>query len=98
MAYTYETGNTIRLKGTFKNNAGDPTDPTVINLIIYDRFYRLLSQYPLGSSNKVSTGVYFYDYTIPAGVQDQTYYYEFYGEITGIPALNRGKFLAKFFT
>ena len=94
---TYETGNTIRLRGTFNNNAGTPTDPDVPTVRVYDNFYTLLGEFILGTANRISTGTYQYDYTIPSGTIDKVYYYEFYGEYSGVPALNRGKFLAKFF-
>lgn len=94
----YETGNTVRVKGTYKNNAGQPTDPSLPTVRIYDSNYDLITEVSLSDANKVGTGVYQYDYTIPAGKAHAIYYYEFYGEVTGVPALNRGQFVAKFFT
>jgi hypothetical protein len=71
----YLSGNTIRIQATFTDFDDTATDPDVIKLIIYDSKYTKLSEYTLTSANKVSTGVYYYDYTTPTGTENKKYYY-----------------------
>jgi len=95
LASIYLKGNTIRVQATFADFDGNATDPEVIKFITYDNKYTKLSEITLSSANKVDTGIYYYDYTIPNNV-GKSYYYEFYGEIGGNPTLNRREFSAKF--
>jgi hypothetical protein len=94
---SYKSGDTIRLLCTFKDFADQLTDPSLINVKIYDQKYVVIEtiSVPL-SSNKISVGNYFYDYTIPSAYIGQTLYYEWYAEIGGLPSLNRNSFQVVF--
>lgn len=83
-------GNTIKLRAEFKDFDGIPYDPTDITLTVYDDNRVLVSgPISLGEGNKISNGVYEYDYTIPAG--NTNLVYEFKGLIGGKPVLGRSK-------
>lgn len=94
---SYKSGDTIRLLCTFKDFSDQLTDPSLINVKIYDQKYLMIDtiSVPL-LSNKLSIGSYFYDYVIPALYLNQTLYYEWYAEINGLPSLNRGSFQVVF--
>lgn len=94
MRNAYLTGNTIRLTGEFFDQEEVPIDVQLVKVIIYDYKYTKLSETILNSSNKISTGNYVYDYTV--ATSGTKIIYEFYGELNGIPALNRGQFVTKF--
>lgn len=82
------TSNTVRLKAEFKTFADVLADPTGITLKIYDKFKKQIgTTITITSANKVSTGVYQYDYTIPTGY---TYIvYEYAGTLEGSVVLGR---------
>jgi hypothetical protein len=95
MAKFYETGSTVTLRATFVDITGTPTNteemPTVT---IYDENFRVVGT-PLTAIQE-STGNYKVDYLIPFGTESKVYFYEFKGTLTGILALNRDKFYARF--
>lgn len=74
--------NTVRLKAEFKTFDELYADPSTITLKVYDKHRR-----QIGSSidetqlEKVATGIYQYDYTIPSGYDEITY--EFSGILEG---------------
>ena len=92
MAATVVTsGDTIRLKATFYDWDGVLADPTAITVTFYDS-----SKTAIGTAvtltletAKISTGVYFYDYTVPSGYTKM--YYEFNGTVDGDPSIERGE-------
>jgi hypothetical protein len=84
-------GNTVKLRCEFVTWAGTYTDPTSITLKIYDRNRVVLNTYTIDGSNKISTGVYEKDYTIPSGYGDLTY--EFAGTLEGTTTLGRATIL-----
>jgi hypothetical protein len=97
MTNTYETGSTVTLRAVFTDIiTGQPTNtdelPTVI---IYDSDY-----VEIGSFTAVAedVGRYKLVYSIPSGTKPTTYFYEFKGSLTGIIALNRNKFYARFYS
>lgn len=88
---TYFTGNTVRLKATFKDFDGILIDPTIIKVIIYDYKYQKISEYvPI----KTGVGTYILNYTTPQ--EEQRIIYEWYSEIQGSPSLKRGSFKISF--
>jgi hypothetical protein len=95
MANFYETGSTVTLRATFVDISGTPTNteglPTVT---IYDENFRVVGS-PITATFE-STGNYKVDYIIPFGTANKVYFYEFKGSLTGILALNRDKFYARF--
>lgn len=95
---SYKAGNTVRFTAEFRDFANNLSDPTLIIFRVYDQAYNKVGDYPVDlSSMKSSTGVYFYDYTIPSsGYTNQKLYYEFYGEVSGSPSLNRSSFKVVF--
>lgn len=90
----YQTGNTIRLEGSFFDFDNALIDPDVVKLIIYDFRYKVLETILMLPENKVGIGKYTYDYV--TNDNEQLHYYEWYGEINGKPNLKRGKFTTKF--
>lgn len=91
---TYQYGNTVRLECKFFNFGGQPVDPTLIKVVIYNSKYEQISSINLTVSNRLDIGDYFYDYTTEK--KEQKLYYEWYGEIDGKPSLKRGTFMTKF--
>jgi hypothetical protein len=84
-------GDTVRFKATFYDWEDALTDPTEIIVKIYDsRKVQLGETITLDmTENKESTGVYFYDYVVPAG--HTRLYYEFNGVVGGLPSVERGE-------
>lgn len=85
-------GNTVRVTGSFYNFAGVLTDPDVGTIFV--KFYDS-KMVQIGSSvnltvgaNKVSTGVFKYDYTIPV-TTSPSIIYEFSGTVDSVTSLNR---------
>ena len=86
----YKTGDTIRLTCTFYNFAGELADPTAISLKVYDASKTAVLTKAIGDLVKSSTGVYYYDYTVPVTSQQMTY--EFIGTINSLPMVAREQF------
>lgn len=87
MAYI---GNTIRLRASFYNFSDVLTDPTAITLKFYDqKRVQIGSDISITVANKVSTGIYEYDYTIP-NTTSSAIVYEWRGLISGEVSLARG--------
>ena len=72
----YFYGETVRLGNTFTNIAGTVYDPDTVSLTIYNAEGTLEETvtYVAGDIIKSSTGVYYYDYTIPADATEQGYW------------------------
>ena len=96
MANSYLSGNTIRLEAIFTDFSGTATNPDIVKFILYDYAHNKISEITLGTNNRLSTGIYYADYTIPTDSSGKTFYYEFYGEIGGKPSLSRGEFKVSF--
>lgn len=85
-------GNIVRITAFFYNFAGVIAEPDTASIAV--RFYdskavQIGSTVILSAANKITTGVYKYDYTIPA-TTSSTIIYEFTGTVDGSPSLNRG--------
>lgn len=102
---TYFTGDTIRVKVTFRDWAPSPTvgpviDPDAVSVRVYDSGLVELFEVPDGDSKivNVSTGVYYYDWVLPT--TDGTYFIEFrgdYNDPTGLePCIVRKQIKTKF--
>jgi len=91
----YQTGDTVRIQATFSNFAGAIADlaanPT---LKIYDDDETLVTTVTGASLTHPSTGVYYYDYTLPT--TKGAYYYEFSGTVDSTTILRRGKLVVGF--
>lgn len=88
----YQYGTTIRFVCTFYNFSGEPVDPQMVKIIVYDYKYNTIFN---GVGLKSAPiGQYFYDYTTE--MKEQKLFYEWYGEIDGKPSLKRGEFMTKF--
>jgi len=81
-------GNTVRLQATFKRFDGILSDPESLTFKVYDSSKRLIFADNLTNINKISVGLYYYDYLIPNGIGDLTY--EFSGILEGSVILGRG--------
>lgn len=85
----YQTGDTIRLKATFKSFAGNVCDlespPT---LKVYNSYKEVIDTIAGTSLTHSSTGVYYYDYTLPT--TEGEYMYEFSGTVESTTILRRG--------
>lgn len=90
----YLSGNTIRLTATFRDINDNLVDPSSIKVILYNYRYEKINEIPIGTSSKLGVGEYFYDYKTP--MEEQRIIYEWYGEIEGNTALQRGSFQTKF--
>jgi hypothetical protein len=87
---TFTTGDTVRLQATFKDFDGNLAAVTTPILKIYDSNERLITS--TAALVNPSTGVYYYDYTIPK--VKATYIYEFSGTSGSTLVLRREKFSA----
>lgn len=82
MAYT---GDTIRLYGRFYNWSGELSDVTEPGITIFDgKGNQIITDVPI----RQQAGVYYFDYTIPAGFSDPLVY-EISGIMEGTPILAR---------
>lgn len=93
---TYERGDTIRIKATFREFSesgvvGGVVDPTAIAVNIYDADFTKIS----GPFVPVNTepGVYIYDWTLPN--EDGSFFIEFNGTVDGKPSIQRHKIKVK---
>jgi hypothetical protein len=93
---SYKEGNTVRFFCEFKDFADQLADPSVINFKVYNQKYEQIHDASVGTDTKASQGNYFYDYTIPKGYLNQKLIYEWYGEVSGSPSLNRDSFKVVF--
>lgn len=89
-------GDTVRLTGEFRTFGGVLADPSSIQLKIYDYNQTLYETITVNTStNKVSTGKYYYDYTVPRTFASM-FYYEFVGDIDGTDAVHRKELSLEF--
>jgi len=91
---TVYTGDTIRVKGTFRNQANTliDADSNAVTFTIYNAdSLRLVST---GAATRQSAGVYYYDYTVP--VSEMKYIVELKGNFSALPQLSRATLKAKF--
>jgi hypothetical protein len=58
----FQSGNTIVLKSTFKDNEGQGKTPDSVKIIFYDRLWNMKEEIILGEDNIRGEGSYFYDY------------------------------------
>jgi hypothetical protein len=80
-------GDTVKLGGEFRTWNGIYADPTAITLTIYDKARRVIETVSITNANKVSLGIYEYEYVVPAGVGDLEY--EYSGTLEGKPITGR---------
>lgn len=81
-------GNTVRLKVSFYNFDGDPSDPTDVKLRIYDDKRKEIESFNLTQENQAGVGNFYYDYVVPRGKGELTF--EFTGTLEGTPITERG--------
>lgn len=79
-------GDTVRLRSSFYNFAGELADPTSVTITIYDGDKVVLVN--AGATTKESTGIYYYDYTVPSTSPDPLVY-EFSGTLESHVSLSR---------
>jgi len=87
-------GNTIRLYAEFKTWAGVLSDPQSIEIKITDNTGLVLVTANEPNIKKESTGVYYYDFTIPNGNGNIVYEWKAQLELSDI--LNRGTIIREF--
>lgn len=92
MSQYIQVGNTVRLVAQFYDWDGAPVDPALIKLIFYDAKYTKIDEYSIGPAHKLEPGKYYFDYVTKAS---GTVFYEWYGEVDGLPTLKRGTFTAR---
>lgn len=80
-------GDTVQLRVYFRTLNNIVVDPTGITLTIYDSTATQLEQFEITEVNKESTGVYFYDYTVPSDKSE--FIFEFKGTYNSKPILVR---------
>jgi uncharacterized protein YfaS (alpha-2-macroglobulin family) len=91
---TYETGNTVKFTATIKDFDNTTLiDPAIVTVTLYTSDEDIITT---GSPIRVSTGVYYYDWTLPSVAG--TYYIEFKGVVGGEPSLQRTPVKVKFNT
>ena len=86
-------GNTIRLKGEFKDFNGNLTDIEEPKVVIYDKKRNVIKE---ATPTKAGTGMYYYDLVVPdykeAGKQNEPLVFEFSGSLEGKPIVGRASF------
>lgn len=76
------TNNTIRLRAEFKTFDDIYANPTTITFKVYTTSRRQVgTTVNITDSNRISTGIYEYDYTVPTNYTDLVY--EFSGTLEG---------------
>lgn len=91
---TVYTGDTIRIKGTFKNSSNVLTDADA-NLVTFTVYnYDTKKSLATGNATRQSAGIYYYDYELPA--LERKYIVELKGDFDGYPQLARSVIKAKF--
>lgn len=73
MANRYVQGDTVWLKGSFYDRAGDLYDPTSVTLKVYDSGRQLLTTITEDDIVHISVGVYEAAYALPAGKSQVIY-------------------------
>jgi hypothetical protein len=91
---TVYTGDTIRIKGMFKNTSNSliDADGNLVTFTVYS--YETKRSLFTGSATKLSTGIYYYDYEVPSS--ETKYIVELKGDFDGYPQLARSVIKAKF--
>ena len=101
------SGNTVRLKAEFKTYEDEYADPTDPVLKIYNKDkVQVGSTIELTEEHHTDTGIYEYDYTIPALdtlitnlptalINSTKLYYEFSGTLEDDVVLGRGKIIVE---
>jgi hypothetical protein len=99
MTTIYPSGDTIRVRVTFRDYAvppavGDLIDPDTVEVNIYDANQNLMLNVPIGDPEIVNegTGIYSYQWTLP---DPGTYYIEFVGIFGNYPEIIRHKIKTK---
>jgi hypothetical protein len=87
----FQAGNTIRLQCTFEDFDGNKINPTNVRIVFYDVKYNKLQESILSTGNRISTGVYVYNFRT-SSEEEKRYVYEWYGEVNGLPSLKRSSF------
>ena len=82
------TGDSIKLKVHFKDFDGQYVDPTNITLKVYNETKEQLGEtINITETNKISIGIYEYNYTLPNA--DSDLILEFSGSNSGSPIIIR---------
>lgn len=89
----FQVGNTVRLTCSFSDFEGKIVSPQIVKIIIYDVLYKKLEEFSLDENGKLADGRYYFDY-VP--IKSGRFYYEWYGEIAGNPAIKREFFEVSF--
>ncbi len=86
-------GDTIRLKGEFKDLDGNLTDIEEPKVVIYDNRRNVIKE---ATPTKAGTGAYYYDLVVPdypeAGKRSEPLVFEFSGQLGGQPVVGRSSF------
>lgn len=91
---TVYTGDTIRIKGTFKNSSNTliDADANLVTFTVYS--YETKKSLATAAASRLSTGIYYYDYEVPN--TERKYIVELKGDFDGYPQLARSVIKAKF--
>jgi hypothetical protein len=91
---TVYTGDTIRIKGTFKNSSNVliDADANAVTFTVYS--YETKKILSTGNASRLSTGIFYYDYEVPS--TETKYIVELKGDFDGYPQLARSVIKAKF--
>jgi len=85
-------GNTIKLKAEFKTFSDVYANPTDITLKIFNKNRKQIgTTIDITDADKISTGIYLYEYTLPYGYNELVY--EFAGILEGDIILGRSTIL-----
>ncbi len=84
---SYQSGNTIKITATFKDEGGNIFDPAFIpSLKLYSGDYSLIDTF---TPVKESEGIYHYFLTLPEDTHPEMYIYEWKTLVDGKPVLKR---------
>lgn len=93
----YFSGDTIRMRATFKDELDALTDPDSDEIFVsVFNAANLIALVDEDLATKDAVGTYYYDYTFPEETVTVSYIVEFKGIFSGEPQLKRFKTKAKF--
>jgi hypothetical protein len=93
-------GDTVRAKIPWTNwsedGSGSLVDPDgqTTTFTVYNG--STLAEIATGAATRETTGVYFYDYTIPAGNDSKTYVFEFTADFSSKPQVSRQRVVGRY--
>ena len=92
-------GDTVRAKITWTNwatdGSGAPADPDSQSTTFTVYYGATMVQESTGAATREDIGIYYYDYTVPAGNDSTSYVFEFSSNFSSKPQISRQRVVAR---